>query len=173
MQSTEELVNAAKEGDVAAFTALVRRYERTVVLTAWPIAGDFHSAQDAAQDAFVIAYRELPQLRHASTFGPWLLRIVKREAARMRKRLSREAGDSGALAEMVPAHGSWWEEFQDIVPQLAQLPDQERVVVSLRYLDGLSVREVALATGRPIGTVTKQLSRAIQRLRSLLIEVER
>ncbi len=172
MLSTEELVKAVKSGDMDAFSELVRRYERTVIITAWAITSDFHIAQDVAQEAFVIAYQQLHQLREAKGFGPWILRIVKREAVRSGKKSQRETGAPFHLPEAFPAPDSWWREYEEIVPLLAQLPDQERVVMTLRYLDGLSVREIAETTGRPSGTVTKQLSRAIQRLRSLLIEAD-
>ncbi len=173
MPSTEELVKAARAGDVSAFSELVRRYEGTVTVTAWSIVRDFHAAQDVAQESFVIAYQKLDRLRDAKAFGPWILTIVKREALLAKEKRARQASGAVALEETIAAPGGWWCEFQEIVPLLAQLPEQERLVVSLRYLDGLSVRDVAEATGRPVGTVTKQLSRAVQRLRDLLIEAER
>ncbi len=172
MPSTEELVKAAKAGEVSAFSELVCRYEGTVTVTAWSVVRDFHAAQDVAQESFVIAYQKLDRLRDAKAFGPWVLTIVKREALLAKQKRSREASGAVALDETIPAQGGWWCEFQEIVPLLAQLPEQERLVVSLRYLDGLSVRDVAEATGRPVGTVTKQLSRAVQRLRVLVSSVE-
>lgn len=173
MPSTEELAKAATAGDVSAFAELVRRYEGTVTVTAWSIVRDFHAAQDVAQESFVIAFQKLDRLRDAKAFGPWILRIVKREALLAKEKRSRQAGGAVSLDETLAASRGWWCEFQEIVPLLAQLPEQERLVVSLRYMDGLSVRDVAEATGRPVGTVTKQLSRAVQRLRDLLFEVER
>ena len=173
MPSTEELVQAATEGDVSAFSELVRRYEGTVTVTAWSIVRDFHTAQDVAQESFVIAYQKLSQLRDARAFGPWILTIVKCEALQIQKKRAKQAAGAVALDEAIPASAGCWTEFEEIVPVLSQLPEQERIVVSLRYLDGLPVRDVAEATGRPVGTVTKQLSRAVQRLRGLLIEAER
>jgi RNA polymerase sigma-70 factor (ECF subfamily) len=173
MPSTEELVKAARAGDVSAFSELVRRYEGTVTVTAWSIVRDFHAAQDVAQESFVIAYQKLDRLRVAKAFGPWVLAIVRREALSARQQRARQAATAVGLDERIPALGGWWSEFQEIVPLLARLPEHECLVVSLRYLDGLSVREVAEETGRPVGTVTKQLSRAIRRLRDLLIEAER
>lgn len=63
MPSTEELVEAARVGDVSAFSELVRRYEGTVTVTAWTIVRDFHRARDVAQESFVIAYQKLDRLR--------------------------------------------------------------------------------------------------------------
>ena len=67
--------------------------------------------------------------------------------------------------------GDWMQPYKEIVQQIARLPEHERIVTVMRYVDGLSVKEIAEATGRPVGTVTKQLSRAIERLRNWLIEV--
>ena len=172
MPSTEELVNAAKAGERAAFAELVCRYEGTVLVTAWSVVGDFHAAQDVAQDAFVIAFKKLAQLRDGRTFGPWLLSIVRREGVRAkRKQVSRS--EVACPCDTIAVYEDWWNEFQDILPALENLPEHERLVVSLRFIDGLSVREIADATRRPTGTVTKQLSRAIKRLRSFITEVEK
>ena len=72
MPSTEELVKAAQAGRTAAFAELVRRYERAAIVTAYSVLGDFHWAQDAAQEAFVIVYQKLSGLRDPASFGPWL-----------------------------------------------------------------------------------------------------
>ena len=56
MSSTEELVKLAQRGDTAAFTGLVRRYQRASILSAYAVLGDFHTSQDAAQEAFVIGF---------------------------------------------------------------------------------------------------------------------
>lgn len=172
MPSTEELVNATQAGDVSAFEELVRRYQGTAVVTAWSLNGDFHSAQDVTQDAFVIAFRKLSQLRDAKTFGPWLLSIVKREAQRSKQAIDRRS-EVSLVSEFANRDDRWWQDFQDLLPELRKLPEHERVVVSLRFVDGLSVNEIAEATERPVGTVTKQLSRALERLRSFMTEVEK
>ena len=172
MPSTEKLVNAAKAGERDAFAELVCRYEGTVLVTAWSVVGDFHAAQDVAQDAFVIAFRKLAQLRDERTFGPWLLSIVKREGVRAKRKQVRRS-EIAFSCDTITVDEGWWNEFEDILPALEQLPDHERLVVSLRFIDGLSVREIADAIGRPVGTVTKQLSRAIKRLRGFITEVEK
>ncbi len=63
MTSTAELVGRSQSGDQGAFAELVRRYERAVIVTAWGVLGDFHAAQDAGQEAFLIAYRNVGRLR--------------------------------------------------------------------------------------------------------------
>jgi RNA polymerase sigma factor (sigma-70 family) len=66
----------------------------------------------------------------------------------------------------------WLSEFADILPLIDQLPAHEQEVIRLRYLSDLAFEEIASITGRPVGTVTKQISRAVARLRSLVLEVE-
>jgi RNA polymerase sigma-70 factor (ECF subfamily) len=174
MRTNEELIVAILEGEQTAFADLVRRYERAAWTTAWKVLRDYHAAQDATQNAFVEAYRRLGQLRSPAHFGLWLLRITRREALRLARRHGKTrslacAGDSAAseVPEPLPA------ETGDLLLAIGRLPEHERLVVALRYLEGLPVAEVARLTDRPVGTVTKQLSRAIERLRSLLREVNR
>jgi RNA polymerase sigma-70 factor, ECF subfamily len=172
MSSTEELVKAARTGGAPVFADLVRRYERAAIITAHSVLNDFHLAQDAAQEAFVIAYQRLGQLRDAASFGPWLLRIVRRRALRLHRgrraeRIAPERAD--CQTTKTP---DWIEPYEEVVQQIARLPEHERIVVVMRHVDGRSVKEIADLTGRPVGTVTKQLSRAIERLRYWLVEVE-
>jgi RNA polymerase sigma-70 factor, ECF subfamily len=172
MRTNDELIAAILGGEQAAFAELLRRYERAAWATAWKVLRDFHAAQDATQNAFVEAYRRLGQLRSPDLFGVWLLRITRREALRLARRGSRAhpLGLSGDVPACEPGE-RLTPESAELVLAIARLPEHERLVVALRYLDGLSVAEVARLTGRPVGTVTKQLSRAIERLRSMFREV--
>lgn len=173
-RSTAELVIEAQSEDRAAFTELVRRYRRVVVSTAWSVLNDYHSAQDVAQDSFVIAFRQLETLRDARTFGPWLLTLTRREAVRRSRQASVTVSiDAVAETEIVTTAtaAAWNEEDENLVRAVGRLPEHEREVVVFHYFDGYSVREVAELTGRPVGTVTKQLSRAVGRLRRWLTEV--
>jgi RNA polymerase sigma-70 factor (ECF subfamily) len=175
MPSTEELVRAAQAGENSAFAELVRRYQRAVIITAHAVLGDFHSAEDAAQEAFVIAYQGLSRVRNAASFGPWLLKIARRRAVRLRRgKNSVRTGTPcvGCAATQTTQTRNWMGPDEEVVQQLARLPEQERIVAVMRYVDGRSMKEIADATGRPVGTVTKQLSRAVQRLRAWFVEVE-
>jgi RNA polymerase sigma-70 factor, ECF subfamily len=170
MPSTQELVKSAQSGEVSAFAELVRCYERAAILTAHSLLGDFHLAQDAAQEAFVIAYQRLNQLRDADAFVPWLLQVVRRRALRCRHRrqaepIEAQRIDDGSDCFAAPNAPDWLEPYEDVVRQMVRLPEHERIVTVMRYIDGRSVQEISDATGRPVGTITKQLSRAIERLR--------
>ena len=170
MATTEELVNAVRAGDKPAFSELVRLYERAAILTARAVLGDSDRAHDAAQDAFVIAYTKLNQLHAAAAFGPWLLRIVRRRASLMlRERRDGRLG-SDIAADSGETNG-WLDRYEEVIAQLARLPEHERTVVVLRYVSGHSPQEIANTIGKPVGTVKKQLARALDRLRKWLKEV--
>jgi RNA polymerase sigma-70 factor, ECF subfamily len=85
MPSTADLVKATQSGEKTAFAELVRRYERVAVVTACSVLGNFHSAQDAAQESFVMAYQKIDRLRDPASFGPWLLRIVRHLSMRPKR----------------------------------------------------------------------------------------
>jgi RNA polymerase sigma-70 factor (ECF subfamily) len=167
-QSDAELVLRSRRGDRAAFGCLVERYERAALAAAKAILGCWHDARDAVQDAFVRAYQQINRLWVAAKFGGWFLRIVRREALVLRRRRvsrGRHLVAAGAEAAEVPAAG---ELAIDMTGLIGRLPEQECVVVSLRHLDEMAVAEIARVTGRPVGTVTKQLSRAYARMRGWL-----
>ena len=114
-------------------------------------------------------------LRDPARFGIWLLRITRREAVRQARRRTRnpvrplDDRDHSAM-EREPAM-SFPVDVEELLSAVAGLPRHERLVVAMRYFGGYPVTEVAEALGRPVGTVTKQLSRAIERLKKRLNEV--
>jgi RNA polymerase sigma-70 factor (ECF subfamily) len=165
MQADAEIVRAVLRGDRGAFAALVARHERAVWATAWHVLRDDHAALDAGQEAFVQAFQRLGDLRQPEQFGVWLLRIARREAIHLARRQAREPTQSldGAKADLTSTRLS--ADTEELLAAVARLPEHERLVVVLHYLEGHSVAEVASALGRPVGTVTKQLSRANERLR--------
>lgn len=172
MQPDAEIVRAVLRGDRGAFALLVARHERAVWATARSVLRDDHAAADAGQEAFLQAFRRLGDLRQPERFGIWLLRIAGRESIRLARRRAREPGQSLDEARRdLPQYRSGGPatrlstDAEDLLEEVARLPEQERLVVVLHYLDGHPVAEVAAALGRPVGTVTKQLSRAIKRLK--------
>ena len=78
MRTDAELVNAVLDGEKQAFAVLVKRYERPVRAVALDVLGDYHSAADVSQDAFVKAYDQMAGLRKPEAFGPWLMKITRR-----------------------------------------------------------------------------------------------
>ena len=117
------------------------------------------------------AYENLAQLRNADTFGAWLLKITQNCANDyLRQKLNVEHLDI-ALAEAVEKpNGQLDEEKQELLVFVNRLTENEKQLIMLRYFSCHSVRDISKILGRSIGTVTKQLSRAHQSLRKLMIK---
>jgi RNA polymerase sigma factor (sigma-70 family) len=180
-QVEAELIERARNGDVAAFEALVRAYETVAFRTAWVVSGGADDSEDAAQEGFVKAYGALARFRAGAPFRPWLLTIVANEARNRR----RAAGRREALALRIPedrrtddaapspeAAVLANERRETLLRGMERLPDTDREVISLRYLLELSEAETAAALGLPAGTVKSRLSRALGRLRAELATME-
>lgn len=167
-RSDAALVSETLGGDDAAFAMLVARYERSARAICYGVLRDWHLAQDGAQDGFVSAYRNLHRLRSPSSFGPWLLTIMRRQAERIRRR-RRPAAPLHLQPEPISTAGnSTGPDTEALLAAVSALPEHERVVVTLRYFEQLDVNDIARICGRPVGTGTKQLSRAHGRLETAL-----
>ena len=177
LQTDAGLVERVRRGDVQAYGALVARYERPVLAAVLPVVRDAHAAQDIVQDVFVHCYLKLAGLRDASRFGGWLLKAAGREAVHAARRgcqsrlrlAPASLTDENDPAAPEPASPLLDDERERLLEAVRRLPVHERVAVSLRYFEGRGVNEIAQITSRPVGTVTKQLTRAIERLRGDLV----
>lgn len=169
MVSDAELVARVRHGDVEAFGQLIERYEKTLLAAVLADSHDFHTAEDVVQAALLLAFRRLETLRDERKFGPWLMQIARRqvvEAVRAR-RIPVSVSFNGAEYDGTDHDNiQTWIENEHLLSVVARLPEDDRMLIGLRYFDGHSMAEIAAMSARPIGTVTKQLSRAIARLRS-------
>jgi RNA polymerase sigma-70 factor (ECF subfamily) len=172
LDSDEQLVKRVLSGDRQAFALLVERYQNAVFAIAMRVLQDRDTSSDAAQNAFVAAYQQLPGLRDGGAFGAWLLVIARREAiaaAKARPRAIALSPEHDRPSE--PALDAPLEEsLRSLMDAVEKLPDHEQRVVMLRYFDRQPVSNIAAITGRSVGTVTKQISRALLRLRKRLKE---
>lgn len=164
-ESDAALVASTLAGGATAYDRLVRRYERSTRAICFGVLRDWHAAEDAAQDAFVSAYNNLRSLRNPAGFGTWLLTIARHRATRL-LRSRRAYGDLSSCPE--PAARSSEPTADTILELMARLPEHERVVATLRYIDGHDVGTIANICQRPTETVRKQLYRAHERLKRVL-----
>jgi RNA polymerase sigma-70 factor (ECF subfamily) len=170
------LVEAARGGDLDACDALVRRHQLIAVRTAYLICGSEDEAEDAAQDAFVKAFRSLSRFRPGAPFRPWLLRIAANEARNRRRAEGRRASLSIRLAAATgegtapspEAATLAGERHRLLMIALNQLREEDRLIITLRYFLDLGEEEMATALGCRRGTVKSRLSRALARLRAVL-----
>ena len=168
----EELVARAADGPAgarrAAFGELVRRYQDAAFGYAYALLGDREAAQDAAQEAFLAAYRSLGQLREASAFPGWLRRIVRTYCLRT----ARSSVDSlplseaeGVAASDDPSLAAEAGELREaLVGLIRSLPPREREATVLFYVADRPQEEIALFLGVPVNTVKKRLQAARTRM---------
>lgn len=159
------------------FEDVVREHQDAVYGAALRILGDRDAALDAANAAFINAFRAIGSYDPSRPIRPWLLRIAVNDAITLGRRRTRERARSApveaaalvAEPALTPEGQALGREARDgIRTAVAQLPELYRVVVVLRYFNELSVEEVASVTGRSASTVGVQLLRARQLLRKAL-----
>jgi RNA polymerase sigma-70 factor (ECF subfamily) len=176
MPSTEvnelELIARAQQGDRQAFGELVRCHRAGVVNVVYRMCGDGHLAEDAAQEAFIRAWRGLARYRPRSPFRNWLYRIATNVALDVLRR-ERETVDldglSVAASEPGPEASVEGEERGERVQRaVLALPPASRAVLVLREYEGLAYQEIAETLDIPVGTVMSRLNYARKRLREAL-----
>ena len=175
-----DLIGRAQRGDTHAYEELVTAYQGIAFRTAYVIARNSADAEEAAQDAFVKAYRALHRFRSGEPLRPWLLTIVANEARNRRRSggrraalVLRVAGEERPSREAAPSPEAALlagEQRTALLAALSRLRDEDRLVIGCRYLLDLSEAETAAALDVPRGTVKSRLSRGLERLRR---EVER
>ncbi len=170
------LIARSAAGDLDAYDRLVGAYEDRVYQVAFRVTGNREDAWDAAQEAFLNAFRSLPRFRGVSAFSTWLHRIVVNAALDLVRRRPRQPHLS--LESVVVSGGDEPDEAatrsdmqRRINHAIAALPAEQRVVVVLRDLQGLSYEEIAAALRIPAGTVRSRLSRGREVLRRQLADL--
>jgi RNA polymerase sigma-70 factor (ECF subfamily) len=178
------LVQSAQNGDLDSFNTLILHYQDRVFNTALRILGDEDIAQDAAQEAFISAFRSITTFRGGS-FKAWLLRTVtnacydelRRQKRRPTTPLEPETNDGDEMdsprwladPNMTPAEQSEADELEHAIQHcLDTLPTDFRTVVVLADIQGMDYSEVATAARVPLGTIKSRLARARLRLRECL-----
>ncbi len=170
------LVRRAQAGDATAYGELVGRHQAVVFRTALILLGRAADAEDAAQEAFVKAYLALPRFRADEPLRPWLLRIVANEARNRRRARGRGEHLLGRVLAAwrrddvpSPEHAILDGEARaELSAAIGRLRQEDRLVVTCRYLLELSEAETAAALQVPAGTVKSRLHRALARLRAEL-----
>jgi RNA polymerase sigma-70 factor (ECF subfamily) len=163
--SDSEIIQSVLEGNIEAFTILVKRYEQAVRAVAAKILGDWHSAEDAAQEAFYRAFENLDNLNNQNAFGCWLLKITRRQALNLRKEKSKYRKlDWPVPAAPETSRVQLNEDAQHILNAIFQLSEFERMIIMLRHFDGHQVQDIAEIVGLPGYAVTKSLTKAYKKL---------
>jgi RNA polymerase sigma-70 factor (ECF subfamily) len=178
----EKLIAQAQKGDVQAYNTLVLHYQQVVYNVAYRIMGDSQSAEDAAQEAFISAYKSLNKF-YGGNFKAWLLRIttngcydeLRRRKRRPQSSLERITDDNQESFAFLrdPAIGpekrqQQMELIEAIEECLQGLPDDQRVTAVLCDVEGYDYSAIAEMTDVSLGTVKSRVSRARSKLRDCL-----
>lgn len=176
-----DLVNRSQNGELAAFNAIVERYQSRVYNLSARILGNATSAEDATQEAFISAYKAIGKFRGGS-LRAWLLRIASNTCYDILRSSKRRPEQSLDLSMENPgfqvASGAASPEQQAITSELGSeiqraiiaLPEDQRMVLVMIDVQGASYDETAQAIGTSMGTVKSRLSRARGRMRDYLRE---
>lgn len=187
-EADQLLVERVQQGDKRAFELLVAKYHRKIIRLISRLVRDPAEVEDVAQDAFIKAYRALPQFRGESAFYTWLYRIAVNTA---KNYLATQGRRPEALSDIDAEEAETFadgEQLRDInTPEsmlhtrqvadtvnraMEALPEELRTAITLREIEGLSYEEIAEAMGCPIGTVRSRIFRAreaiAEKLRPLL-----
>ena len=187
MTREEELtiIRRVQDGDPNAFELLVTAYEKNVYNVALQMTGNREDAQDMTQEAFIKAYNSLSGFRGDSRFSSWLYRIVSNVCLDYKRKQSRRPAssltvedDEGEEQQLDVADESQSPEAllerkltrEAVRKGLRQLPDEQRQILLLREIQGLSYEEIGEVMDLEAGTVKSRIFRARKKLCALLLE---
>lgn len=163
-RSDQELIEAANAGDAGAFEALYIRYRDWVVSLAMRLTGDADQALDVLQETFIYLLSKFPGFVLTSRLTTFLYPAVKNIAIHLRRKRDRLGDSSGEKLEIVAAAATPAAD-SDLAAVVSRLPETHREVVLMRFVDGLSLEEIAEALSIPLGTVKSRLHNALASLR--------
>ena len=175
MDDLKTLVTQAQNGNLQAYTQLVHRFQDMAVGYAYSLLGDFHLAEDAAQEAFVGAYQDLTKLREPGAFATWFRRLVAARCSRYirRKRIATvplDAAPEIAAPDTAPDRILETAELHELALETVQtLPEAERTVLSLFYMGEYPQREIGAFLNLPVTTVKNHLRSAKRRVRERMM----
>ena len=172
------LLRRAQGGEPAAFSELVRRYQRAVYRVAYALTRNASDADDLAQETFVRAYQAIGRFRVGEPLFPWLARIATNQAISLFRRRKRRP--ETAIEPLLEAGQQWGveddpsraveqdERNRALEAAFARLSPEHQAVLALRVIEEQSYEEIAATLRVPVGTVMSRLSRARAELKALL-----
>ena len=173
--NNEETARRAQAGELEAFDWIVRRFQDRAVAYAASVLGSFHGGQDAAQEAFVEAYRTLPTLRSPEAFPVWFRKVVFKQCDRLTRN---KQVDTVPLqeAEHLPSRAPGLEEIaerhqvqEEVSRAIQSLPTGQREVITLFYMGEQSHQDIAEFLGLPVTTVKSRLNQGRRQLKGRML----
>jgi RNA polymerase sigma factor (sigma-70 family) len=179
MDEIKQLVTRAQGGDTDAYGELVRRFQDMAYGYAYSVVGDWKLAQDATQEAFIEAYRCLPDLREPRAFPGWFKRIVFKHCDRLTRGKQLATMPLDAAADLpahapTPADQAERHELQDgVLRAVRALPARQREVTTLYYINGYSQNEIAAFLEVPTSTVKSRLHTSRKQIKERMLDMVR
>jgi len=167
-ESQDDLIRQAMHGDIDAFAELVRLYRDAVYGYCYHRTGSFEDAQDLAQETFVRAYTRIRQLRDPAKFPAWLRKIAANICTRWAKSQKKAPPDS---IHQCAAETGVHSRSEVVKTALENLPENERIVVILHYVDGYSYSEIARFLGVTEDSVRGRLYRGRAKIKSEVLKM--
>ncbi len=166
MDSDQELIELVNQGDPDAFEALYRRYRDWVYRLAWRFTGNQQDALDVLQETFLYLLGKFPGFSLTASMTTFLYPVVKHLSLALRSKNRRFTTNEEILSELpAPVSKETGRSRSELAAVLTVLPDEQREVLLMRFVDDMSLKEIATALNIPIGTVKSRLHHALRTLR--------
>jgi RNA polymerase sigma-70 factor (ECF subfamily) len=168
-------IEQCQAGNAEAFRHVVAQYQTEAMGHALTILGNREDAEDAAQEAFVKAFRALGRFEAGRRFYPWFYTILRNCCFKLAARRPTQMRESDRLLEILatPADADEERQTQLLQQALGRLSSEDRELITLKHLDGLSYAQLAERLEIPTGTVMSRLYHARQRLRAEVNRLEK
>ena len=166
MESDQELIKLVNKGDPAAFERLYYRYRDWVYRLAWRFTGNRPDALDVLQETFTYLLGKFPGFELTASMTTFLYPVVRHVSLTIRSKSSRFESEEQILNEPAAPASEETEHYRtELAAVLVVLPDEQREVLLMRFVDDMSLQEIAAALTIPVGTVKSRLHNALQALR--------
>lgn len=181
----KHLLRMAKSGDVEAFEQLIEGYQRKIFNIAFRMLGNYDDAGDMAQEVFIRMYKSISSFKEQSSLSTWIYRITTNVCLdELRKRKNRKITyideeirlDDGDVKRQMENEGPSPEDYAEtneikkvVRDAILQLPEEYRIIIVLRDIQGFSYEEIAAILKCPEGTVKSRISRARHALGNILV----
>src|SRR5258705_2498948 len=165
-RSDQELIAAANAGDAAAFEVLYFRYRDWVAGLAFRFTGDRDLALDVLQETFLYFLRKFPGFILTAQLKTFLYPAVRNLSVTARQKAQRAQCDTAIVEVEAPPSATDFESINEVGAVLSTLTSEHREVLLLRFVDGLTMPEIAQALHIPLGTVKSRIHNALAKLRS-------
>jgi RNA polymerase sigma-70 factor (ECF subfamily) len=172
-ESDIDLVRRASAGDEAAFRSLFDRHAPLVFNVAYRMLGNRAEAEDLLQEVWLVVFREIGSFRGDSRFSTWVTSITANRCINRSVQMRRHAAHRDRFSREAPTEHRPPERDDERMNRiLARLPDEYRMLATLRYVTGASYEEIAETLKCPVGTVKSKMHRVHEALREAYQGVE-